>query len=260
MTNPQDSNCHLQGLGVLVTRPESQSVALSEAIAEVHGRPIRLPTIEITSSDDPQLARDTLAGAVTADLLIFTSRNAVQYAFDLLPDTLPERLQIAAIGQATALALEDIGLPASLVPTDVYTSEALLALDVLQQLPGQRVIIVRGENGRPLLGDTLRARGAVVEYADVYRRQCPTRRPAGLINGWDAMIGCVTITSAESLDNLLTILGPETAERAKSTPMIVVSDRIADHARTLGCTNVRITHNASDTAIVAALCKAFGKA
>ena len=44
-------------------------------------------------------------------------------------------------------------------------------MPALQQLPGQRCVVVRGVGGRELLAETMRARGAEVEYLNVYERQ-----------------------------------------------------------------------------------------
>ena len=59
---------------------------------------------------DKAAARAALAAVRDADLLVFVSANAVQYAFPLMPGEIPLDLDIAAIGQATARKLEEIGL------------------------------------------------------------------------------------------------------------------------------------------------------
>jgi uroporphyrinogen-III synthase len=59
-----------------------------------------------------------------------------------------------------------------------FDSESVLALPAFQApaVAGRRVLILRGDGGRDLLGDTLRARGAEVEYLTCYHRNGPTRR------------------------------------------------------------------------------------
>ena len=94
-------DCDLQGLGVLVTRPAAQADALCELIERHHGRPVRFAALQIVPASDTQRARTSLAWASEADVLVFVSVNAVQYAYPLLPDSLPAHISIAAVGRAT---------------------------------------------------------------------------------------------------------------------------------------------------------------
>lgn len=247
-------SCNLQGLSVLVTRPASQADPLCELIEQHHGRPIRFPSLEIATVPDAQKVRSDLALACQGDMLIFVSVNAVQFAFSLLPDSLPDDLVIASVGQATASKLTAYGLDPDLLPREGYNSEGLLALDELQNMQGKQVTIVRGNGGRSRLKDALEQRGARVAYAEVYQRLLPKRSPANLLAGWNRMIDVVTVTSNASLDNLFTLLGREGQSKLESTPLMVISERMARHAKALGCQQIYIADDASDKAILAELC------
>lgn len=252
MSKPQP--CDLAGLSVLVTRPTEQATSLSELIQAARGRPIGFPALEIRGPRDVPTARHELGLAARSDFLIFVSANAVRYAFGMLPDTLPARLRIAAVGQATAHALSKAGLDADLVPAQM-DSEGLLALPALAQVAGRRILIVRGDGGREVLADTLRARGAEVHYAEVYRRQLPQRNPSNLIRHWDDMVDVVTVTSNQLLDNLFTLLGEEGGAMLRRTPLVVISQRMAEHALAHGCEQVHVAASAQDEAIIATLCE-----
>ena len=246
--------CHLQGLGVLVTRPIEQAQRLGEAIEAAHGRPLIFPCVEIAGPADPAAVKAQLKQAGSYDLLIFISVNAVNYAFPLLPDSLPLSQQVAAVGAATAAQLEDYGLEPTLVP-ERFDSEGLLALPGLTDMAGKRVLILRGNGGRELLADSLRERGAQVDYAEVYQRLIPQRSAANLVAGWDKWIDAVTVTSAEILDNLFTLLGEAGAAKLQQTPLIVVSERLAEHARQRGCRTLYLAADAGDPALLKALCE-----
>lgn len=246
--------CHLQGLGVLVTRPAEQAQRLGEAIEAAHGRPILLPCVEIAGPADPAAVKAQLKGAGRYDLLVFVSVNAVQHAFDLLPDSLPASQQIAAVGAATAARLEACGLDATLVP-ERFDSEGLLALPQLADMTGKRVLILRGNGGRELIADTLRERGAEVDYAEVYQRLLPKRSTANLVAGWERWVDAVTVTSGEILDNLFTLLGGDGATKLQQTPLVVVSQRLAEHARARGCRRLYLAPDASDAALLNSLCE-----
>lgn len=248
--------CNLAGLSVLVTRPAHQAEGLCEQIAAAHGRPIRFPTLQILGPTDKHAARRDLANASNADLLIFVSANAVQYAFPLLPEQLPFDVGVAAIGRATARALEEVGLAPTLTPARM-DSEGLLALPALQETSGQRVFVLRGNGGRELIADSLRERGADVHQIEVYRRQVPTRSAAArnLVTGWEQLVDVVIATSNAILDNLFTLIGDDGAHLLRGTPLIVVSQRMAEHAVERGCEVIYVAASAQDNDLLTALCE-----
>lgn len=247
--------CNLHGLSVLVTRPEQQSESLCERIQSAHGRPVRFPALEILGPADKGAARTALQAAARADLLIFVSTNAVQYAFPLLPDQLPLDIDVAAVGTATANALRESGLDPTLVP-ERMDSEGLLALPALQSVEGRSVFILRGNGGRELLFDTLSARGADVQQVEVYRRRTPQRHAAAanLVRGWPQLVDVVIATSNAILDNLFAMLGDEGTTRLQHTPLVVVSQRMADHAVAQGCELVHVAHSAREDDLLDTLC------
>jgi len=256
---PVNPPCHLGGLSVLVTRPAHQAEGLCELIQAAHGRPIRFPTIEILGPADKQTARSQLAAARQADLLVFVSANAVQYAFPLLPDQLPLDIDIAAVGKATASALGESGLDPTLLP-ERMDSEGLLALPALQDVTGKSILILRGNGGRELLAETLRERGADVTQVEVYRRTLP-KRTAGarnLLGGWQQLVDVVIATSNAIFDNLLELLGDEGLALLQTTPLIVVSQRGAEHAIAKGCQSVFLANSAADRDLLDALCEVEG--
>lgn len=251
------SPCDLAGRGVLVTRPAAQARGLCELIRAAGGRPIPFPTLEIAPVADPGPARDLLTQAW--DLMVFVSRNAVELALELTGGTpgtgiWPGARRLAAVGRATAAALESAGRPPDLVPAERFDSEALLALPDLAGLAGGRVLIVRGEGGRALLGEVLSQRGAEVHYAEVYRRICPQGDPGDLIDHWPAEVHLLTATSDEVLLNLHRMLGPEGVALALGSPLAVLSERTAQTARDLGYRRVRVADRAEDRAILETLC------
>src|SRR5947208_2064641 len=99
----------------------------------------------------------------------------------------------------------------------------------------------RGEGGRSLLGDTLAARGARVEYAECYRRVRPQTDSGPLLTAFaEGAVHAVTVSSAEGLENLLEMLGAAGREHLGKTPLFVPHPRVAAEARRLGLSEANV--------------------
>jgi len=155
----------LGGMGVLVTRPAQQAGELIDAIERAGGVAIPYPVMDIVGRD-PAVVRSEIDALPAAHIVVYVSANAVSHGLDAVRTGRP---LVAAVGPATASALEDAGLAVDIRPADTYDSEHLLAEPALNDVAGKSVTIVRGESGRELIAETLRARGAEVHYLSVYR-------------------------------------------------------------------------------------------
>ncbi len=259
---PRNRMCDLSGIGVLITRPEQQSASLCDLIVTQGGVPVRFPALVILPPADPEGVAARLAGSGPYNMAIFISPNAVRRGLAILGGSvLPGTPRIAAVGQGTARALQSAGLHADILPRERFDSEALLEMEELQQLKDQRVLILRGNGGRALLGDTLRARGAEVVYAEVYRRECPRVDAGPLLQRWNDKVQVVTATSSEILENLVSILGEAGRSLLTTTPLVVISERMREKALALGCREVIVARRAEDGAILDAVCRwAAGRA
>jgi uroporphyrinogen-III synthase len=247
----------LQGMGILVTRPAHQADGLCRLIADRGGRAICFPTLEILPPQDPAVALAVIDRLDDYQIAIFTSANAVNRGMELILTRrcLPSGLQLLAIGRATARALERYGITTCRTPDRGQDSEALLNLPELQAVTGKRIVILRGEGGRELLGDTLQARGAEISYAEVYRRSKPAIRPDDLLQYWiRGEVQAVIVTSNASLQNLFELVGTTGQPGLRSTPLVVVSERAWSLALKLGFNHPPVVaREASDAALVEAL-------
>jgi uroporphyrinogen-III synthase len=250
------SDCDLTGIGVLVTRAIHQAGPLCDLIQAQGGRPQLLPALEICDPLDPAPVKNLLAQLDRFDIAIFISPNAVTHGLALLPShALPPGLKIGAVGAGTARALQYAGVETHILPEGRFDSEALLETPALQQVTGQRIIIFRGEGGRPLLGDSLQQRDAEVVYAEVYRRVRPETDVSELLSHWPSDVQIITTTSIDILNNLSQMLGEEGASQLQTTPLVVISERMCIRAQELGCKQVVLAHGADDQAILEALCR-----
>lgn len=215
----------LKDKGVVVTRPSSLAQGLARMIEVAGGRAFLFPAVEIEPLPVPGIA------AGRFDMAVFISPTAVREGLKHL--AAPQgALQVVALSRGTRRELERHGVAAALAAEEGADSEALLALPELRQVAGRRIAIVRGEGGRSLLGDTLRSRGAAVEYIECYRRVRPRSDPAPLAAAWKAgKLHAVTVSSAQGLANLFEMLD---RELLRSLPIFVPHARVADEARRLG--------------------------
>ncbi len=244
----------LAGVRVLVTRPRDQAEHLAHLIEARGGEAIRFPVIDIVEPRDTR-ALDAIIGRLKDfAMAIFISPNAVNRAMNLVlaRGGLPPKLRVACVGRGSARELEHFGIENAIVPEGRFDSEALLELPALQAVKGKRVVIFRGEGGRELLGDTLRARGAEIEYAECYRRVRPDADTTPLLQRWArGEIDIVSVTSADGLRNLYEMVSPAGRERLLRTPIVVVSERMAQVCRELGFkTEARVAATAGDEAMV----------
>ncbi|MDD2864633.1 MAG: uroporphyrinogen-III synthase [Methylococcales bacterium] len=233
---------------ILVTRPAHQAENLYNLIRENNGIPIRFPTLEIV----PIILgnNEIEQHLIQADWFIFTSTNAVHCYCSLLDDAKIRQLKTKsclAIGQATAKALITVGLNVDLMPEHGYNSEALLELAQLQNVSQKNIVIIRGENGRETLAETLKKRGANVSYQDVYKREIPEIDCTEILQ---KQLDFITITSGEAIKNLVTMLPEMQHDLLKKIPLIVVSERIQTIAKNLGFESITLAQTPSDDAIL----------
>ncbi len=210
----------LAGVRVLVTSPEAQAVLLCAALEELGAVAVRLPVLQIEAIADNQALQQVAENLAQIQKLIFISTNAVEYALPTLLAINPQLLKTIpcfAVGKSTAQALQLYNLKVKAAPAP-FNSESLLTLPELQVLSNERVVIVRGEGGRELLAESLKARGAQVEYCNVYRRILPQ------LDKIPEKVDIILITSSDILKNLVILLGE--CAWLYHTPLVLISERI----------------------------------
>ncbi|AXA91583.1 uroporphyrinogen-III synthase [Massilia sp. YMA4] len=248
---------------VVITRPLAQALPLAEQVRAI-GRTVEvLPLLEIAPLADQSALAATLARLHEFALVAFVSPNAIDAAFAHI-DAWPPGVTLAVLGEGSRAALAAHGIAPDSVnivsPADAAhsDSEHLLQTLDLAALRGRRVLIVRGESGRELMADGLRAAGADVTTIAAYRRGVPALTPllaerlARLLavrNDW-------IVTSSEALRGLLQLLaavpGVDLVAKMQQQQLIVPHARIAATARELGLLHVTLT-GSGDERLLAAL-------
>lgn len=245
----------LDGIVVMVTRPAHQARPLCERIESRGGRVICFPVLEIAAVEAAGPLRALIGRLGEFDIAVFVSANAVARGVPMVlaHGGWPPGTRVAAVGERTARELARFGLAVDIRPETGFDSEGLLATAALNSVAGKRIVIFRGQGGRELLAETLRQRGATVDYAEVYRRVRPAAA-LGEVLRTQPFPHLIVITSGEGLRNLLDMAQGGDRRRLLATTLVVISHRIGDTARALGFTRPPIVaRQASDEAIVEAI-------
>lgn len=218
----------LQGVGVLVTRPRTQATELVSAIERQGGSAFCFPVIKIAALDENIVAAE-VADLPRPDVVIFISRNAVEYGIKYTDDG-----KIAVIGPATADAVRSAGRIVDIQSVDGFDSEHLLARPAFNDIAGKQVRIIRGSKGRELLAEELTARGAIVHYLSVYERGLPVVGAdmlAEVESRWrQGDISVITVMSVQSLRNLARLLPAWCQHQLESTPLVTPAGRVLKEA------------------------------
>jgi uroporphyrinogen III methyltransferase / synthase len=184
----------LHGVSVAVTRARAQASGLAARLRELGASVVEAPAIRVRSLDValPDLGR--------YDLVCVTSPNGVEELFGRLGDARAlAGVTVAAIGPGTARALKERGIVADVVPSRAVAEglvEALADVDV------RRALVVRAREGRDVLPDALRARGASVDVVALYETVAEAVDPAAVCG-----VDYVTFTSASTVRFFLDAVG-----------------------------------------------------
>jgi len=196
----------LAGRRIAITRPREQAAALAERLAALGAQVVSLPAIRIAPIEDPTALDAAIAQLSAYDWLVFTSVNGVRAFADRLTatsHTWAERglARVAAIGPATASALEREGVAVALTP-DEYIAEGIL--DGLGLVAGQRILLARADIARRALAEGLRLRGAEVDEVAAYRTIAEAVAPELIQRALlDAKVDAITFTSSSTAQGLL---------------------------------------------------------
>ena len=248
---------NLSHVRALVIRPQPQAQSLAQAIETAGGQAWVMPMLAINPLPETQAIKECLLMLDRFDLVIVTSRPAARLGLDLIDrywPQLPHQLRWFAIGSGTAGELERFDIPVrhSSAGTD---SEALL--DVLGDVQGQRILMIKGAGGRPLLEEQLTDQGARVEKIEVYQRARPAYElniNAVLKKLESHAINVILCGSGETLTNLGYYLPISYRARYR---LLVPSERVAIEALSQGFEQVTNTGGASNDLMLQALVDLF---
>ena len=161
----------LAGRYIAITRPPAQAEELSRRLEALGARVTPLPAISIEPIEDTTRLDEAVRELGTYDWIVLTSANGVHAVAERL-HTLRlgwdsrRRARIAVIGPATAAALAAQDVSPDAMPSQ-FIAEAIV--EMLGNVAGQRILLLRADIARADLADELRVRGADVDEVPAYR-------------------------------------------------------------------------------------------
>ncbi len=211
----------LSGIRVLVGRAKHQAGALSAKLRQRGADVIEIPFIEIRKPKSFKPLDAALKDIDSYDWLILTSVNGVEAMWKrtnkmgLQPADL-ECLRVAAIGPATAKAIQQRGTNVDVVPKE-YVAESVVR-SLKNKVKGKKVLLVRAKVARDVIPNELRNAGALVDVVEAYETIVPTssrsRLRAALKNP-KIRPHVVTFTSSSTVKNFVELLGATSRKRSK---------------------------------------------
>lgn len=235
---------------LLLIRPAERIRADAELCQRAGWQPVPFPLIRLAAQPDALAALP--AQLPQAAAVVWISPSAVETALPAFSGSLSRLSQPQiAVGSGTAHALQQAGCPHILTPECGHDSEAVLALPLWQQLNSSaNILIIRGQNGRNLLPNSLRQRGFQVACAEIYRR-LPVKPDWPLLQA--AQPAAAWITSAEQVRLLFAAAPASLTQPLQSLLYFAHHPRIAEALRQAGAPKIRLLNSAAEleTALIA---------
>jgi len=203
----------LDGIRILVGRARHQASALSSGLRDLGAEVLEIPFIEIRQPRSYRPLDTALKKISEYDWLILTSVNGVESFWERLhklgfDSNRLQHLKVAAIGPATARAIEQHGLKVDVVPKE-YMAESVVA-SLRRKVKGKRVLLARARVARDVIPRELTRRSARVDVVEVYQTITPQSSRTELItalNDTDRRPHVITFTSSSTVKNLVALLG-----------------------------------------------------
>ncbi len=256
------------GLCVVVTRPEPNNHVLIQHIRDLGWSAVSLPLISIVpyaleiGEVDTAIQRSSVLNIDQYAGVVCISRPAAHWLVEgvhqLWPQ-IPVGIDWLAVGQGSADVLSQLGVDVG-YPDEHASTEGLLALERLQSsnIQGEKWLLVKGEEGRTLLAESLLSRGAQLDVIDVYRRETVTytadEKAAIALFLQQKQRVILTVTSLQILQILWNLLQQPEFEllrgRCLRQPLLVVSERIEKQAHQLGFQHVVVVKKPDNVTIL----------
>jgi uroporphyrinogen III methyltransferase/synthase len=222
----------LWGRRVVVTRARAQASGVAAALAALGADVVELPAIRIVPRLDSDEVRAAVQALHTYALVCLTSPNGVRLLFEAMAAAGRDaralaNATVAAIGPGTAAALRERGVIADVVP-ERFVAEALAEALSDVDVNARPALVARAAEGRDVLPDALRERGAEVDVVALYETVAEKPEPDAVEAARAA--DYLTFTSSSTVRNYVAAVGAGHAPGARVVSIGPVTSEAAREA------------------------------
>lgn len=201
----------LEGRRILVTRAREQAAGLVDRLHALGATVVVVPliaTVPIATPDEISRLASEIRASAEPRWVAFTSATAVRLVLGAAGGDALSGMQVAAVGPATAAALEGAGIKADLVAVDTDAS-GLAAAMTARGVTDAVVWFPSAHGASGTLAATLGAAGATVWVHPIYRSVMPDAAPGRLRSALRDGLDAITLTSGSTARHLVTALGDQ---------------------------------------------------
>jgi uroporphyrinogen III methyltransferase/synthase len=259
----------LFGRRVVVTRSQEQARELVDRLENAGALALQAPTFRLAPADDPEAIERAAASASDYQWIVFESANAVSRFLSAIARG-PRDLRalggvsICAIGAFTADRLIAGGIKPDVVSAEPGSEPIGDAIEARAAVTGQRILVIRPDHLRDVVGEDLARRGAVITDLVAYRTAAaPPDSPVAqdlyrqLLEG---RIDAVTFTNPTAVARFALLIGEEqAADLLNTTVVATIGPVTAAAAMGMGITNPLVADTHTVDGLVEALIRRLGR-
>lgn len=242
----------LEGRTVAVTRDGDGDDPLVAALAREGARTALWPTLAFEPPENPHPLRDALSDPGGWDWIVFTSARTVDPVADQLDGLDGVGAGLAAVGAATASAVEARGGRVRVVG-DGGGAQLAGALAREATLSDARILFPAASRASDQLSDALEAAGARVERVEAYRTVLHPPDGDRIRSDLEGGVDAVTFASPSAVDALDQALEGSLAASLGTRPAVAIGPTTASALEERGVLRVVVAAETSLDGLVEAV-------
>jgi uroporphyrinogen-III synthase len=247
------SELDLSGVRIAVTRPPARSESLVELLRELGSEVQIIPLIETKPPDDDGRAfTEAWETRDRYDWIAFTSASSVPIVAAALVDArLPDMVKIAAVGPATASALEEISVEVTL--TGGGPGGRGLGEQIAKSARPGALLVINAQEGRNDLAEVLTRRGWRVHVVPGYATHAiePSEQQRSELMGSQVVI----VASPSTVRSYVSSVGSDFVAQTEQT-IVAIGETTGDEASNQGFAHVVVASTPDDDGLLEAVGRA----